>query len=132
MTPSSERNSLSNRKRGYIMHNHLSWRDKSSASLPTTVPSHALISGEFTCVVWRIDIDAFHLARVVRQKRLQGFEVVPLHEQIASVGVAYRFRTVAMNEPIGYVAMVVQHRLLPDPIQCGHRSTSAVARTLGL
>ena len=35
-------------KRGYIMHNHLSCRDKSSASPPTTCPSHLRISGDFT------------------------------------------------------------------------------------
>ena len=33
---------------GYIMHSHLSWRVRSSPSLPTTSPSHFLIFGSLT------------------------------------------------------------------------------------
>lgn len=35
-------------KRGYIMHSHLSCREKSSPSLPTTSPSQRRILGSFT------------------------------------------------------------------------------------
>ena len=48
MAPSSRRNSRSNANRGYIMHSHLSWRQRSSASLPTTSPSHLRIRGSLT------------------------------------------------------------------------------------
>ena len=43
ITPSSANSFCSSFKRGYIMHSHLSWRVKSSPSLPTTSPSHFLI-----------------------------------------------------------------------------------------
>jgi len=46
--PSSDNKSLSNLRRGYIMQSHLSCRQRSSESRPTTFPSHFLILGELT------------------------------------------------------------------------------------
>ena len=43
ITPSSASSLCRSFSRGYIIHSHLSWRDKSSPSLPTTSPSHFLI-----------------------------------------------------------------------------------------
>ena len=48
IAPSSASSFCSSFKRGYIMHSHLSWRVKSSPSLPTTSPSHFLIFGSLT------------------------------------------------------------------------------------
>ena len=64
----------------------LSWRDRSLASSPTTIPSHSLISGLFTLslesqpslshVVRRVDIDDHHLLCGVRRQRLQREQVI--------------------------------------------------------
>ena len=48
MAPDWLNNFFSSWSLGYIMHSHLSWREKSSPSLPTTSPSHFLIRGSFT------------------------------------------------------------------------------------
>ena len=48
IAPSSASSFCSSRSRGYIMQSHLSWRDRSSPSFPTTSPSHFLIRGSFT------------------------------------------------------------------------------------
>src|SRR5699024_2786708 len=48
MTPSSANSRCNSFKRGYIMHSHLSCRERSSPSLPTTSPNHFLILGSLT------------------------------------------------------------------------------------
>ena len=48
ITPSSASSFCSSFKRGYIIHSHLSWRERSSPSLPTTSPNHFLILGSLT------------------------------------------------------------------------------------
>lgn len=111
------------------MQSHLSWRVKSSASLPTdsaeplfdlravdvVVVDPVFVAG----VVGRVDIDALDLAGVVREQRLEGFEVVALHEQVAGFGVAGAAGFIAMQQPVGDVAVVVDDRLLADPVQGG-------------
>ena len=73
-----------------------------------------------TSVEGRIDIDALHLASVIGKQRLQSFKVVALNQQIARVRIANALVLVAMDQPIRHITMMVHHRLLPDPIQCGH------------
>ena len=71
-------------------------------------------------VIRRVDVDALHLPGVVRQQRLERDQVVPLHHQIPAAGIAHRQRLVALEQPIRNLAMMVPHRLLPNPIERRH------------
>lgn len=84
-----------------------------------------------TSVIGWVDIDTLHLPRVIGQQGFQGFEVVALDQQVPRLGVARRQLRVAMDEPIGHLAMMVLHRALADPVQRGHRSPSPCPAFLG-
>lgn len=81
ITPSLVNNSRNNFNRGYIIQSHLSCRERSDASSPTTLPNHLRMIGLsdvivvgptfIAGVVRRNDVDALDLFRVVRQQRLE-------------------------------------------------------------
>ena len=82
-------------------------------------------------VVGRVNIDALHLACIIGQQRLQGFEIVALNQQVARVRIANALALVAMDQPIGHLAMMVHHRLFADPIECGHKNSVRMASGRG-
>ena len=71
-------------------------------------------------VVRRVDVDALHLAGVVRQERLERDQIVPLNQQVPAAGVADRKRLVALEQVVRNLPMMVHHGLLSNPIECRH------------
>ena len=81
-------------------------------AVDVVVVSPALVSR----VVRRVNVDALHLAGVVGQQRLEGDEVVALHDEVAAAGVAAgEFRHV-LEQVKGHLQVVVHHSLFPNPV----------------
>ena len=72
-------------------------------------------------IVGRINVDAFHLADVVRHERLERFEIVAFDEEILRVPDGQL--RVPFQEPKRYVFVVVHDCLLADPIKGRHQTT---------
>ena len=79
----------------------------------------ALVAG----VVGRIDADAFHLPGVARQQRLEGVEVVALHDQVAGGGIAMGELLVGFEQAERHFLVMPHHRVFTDPVQRGHGTT---------
>jgi hypothetical protein len=75
-------------------------------------------------VVWRVNEDALHLARVVGQKRLERVEVVPLDEHVPSVSFAVRVRRDLFKQAIGRVCRGMDIVFAGEPVEQGHRFCS--------
>ena len=76
----------------------------------------ALVAG----VVGRIDADTLHLPGVARQQRLEGVEIVALHNQIARSGIAMGELLVRFEQAERHLLVVPHNGVLADPVQCGH------------
>ena len=76
------------------------------------VVNPALVAG----VVGRIDVDAFHLARVFRQQRLEGVEIVPLHDEVSRFRAAVGELRIWLQQAKRHLLVVSDHRVFPDPV----------------
>tara|TARA_R110002049_G_scaffold120546_4_gene275064 strand:- start:3617 stop:4237 length:621 start_codon:yes stop_codon:yes gene_type:complete len=74
-------------------------------------------------VVGRVDVDAFHPARVERQQRLQRLQVVPLHQQVPLVGAiapAPRQLRHLVQQPVGHLVRRAQILVSRQPVEQRH------------
>ena len=73
-------------------------------------------------IIWRVYIDAFHLARIVRKQGLEGFQIVALNEHVlrGAVAVALNF----FQKPIGRASGGTKVFFAGKPLQNGHRGIS--------
>jgi len=120
---------LSRTRRGYIIQSHLSWRERSSASLPTVAEPFGDFGGvdvvvvdpSFVAgVVGRVDIDAFDASGVFRQQGLEGVEVVALDDEVAGGGVALGELGVGFEQADGHLLVVADDGVFSDPVESGH------------
>jgi hypothetical protein len=80
------------------------------------VVSPALVAG----VVRRIDVDALHLAGVVRQERFERNEVIALHDEISVTRLAAGEIGHVFEQVKRHLVVMIHHRLFPNPIQRRH------------
>ncbi len=63
-------------------------------------------------------------AGVVREKGLEGFEVVALDDQVAAAGVAAGEVGHVLEQAEGHLLVVIDDGFFTDPVQCGHGAKS--------
>lgn len=121
------------------MQSHLSWRERSSDSLPTTCPQPffdfggvhvvvvypAFIAG----IVGRVNVDARDFAFVFGQKRLESFEIIAVNDFIAAAawgGSVFLVLSVAVvrirmvKDFEWNVAVMIQNVFFTNPVECRH------------
>lgn len=76
----------------------------------------AVEGGDLRVLVRRVDVDALHLAAVVRQQGLQGQEIVSLDQQIAGAGIADREAGVNFSRWRDF-AMLIENGFFADPVE---------------
>ena len=67
-----------------------------------------------------LDVDALDLAGVVGQQRLEGVEIVALHDQVAGFGIPGGLGRIAVQQAIRHFLMVMDDSVLAYPIECRH------------
>ncbi len=68
-----------------------------------------------------INVDAFDFSGVVRKESLESKQVVALDEQISGVRIAGGQAVFAPQKPVRHFPVMVDYRLLSDPIKRGHK-----------
>ncbi len=71
-------------------------------------------------VVRRVNVDALHLPGVERQQRLQRYQVVTLHDEIAVARSAAGKLGHVLEQVEGHLPVMVHHRFLAYPVQRRH------------
>lgn len=70
-------------------------------------------------IVWRINVDTLHLPGVSGQKRLEGVQIIALHEQIAGIAAMRKFRD-WLKQTERHLFMMADDSFLANPLQYWH------------
>lgn len=79
-----------------------------------------------TCVVGRIDVNAFDSILVFREQGFEGFKIVAMDNHIAAVG-GVAEGIFAVEHPKRHVVVMGDDLVFANPIQCGHNVVQFVS-----